>query len=144
MVRFHNYGLCPHGVFCSQFQLLGRILIMGMPSKYIRLASIWHSGQDDLLYAIASSGGLKRGTMRPINEDTGLPCNNLEWKLQLYNGLTSDIRYAMRQLEKQPDSKNSKRWLPRFQKFLDWTNRQIARMENKLESRRAKPSEPQY
>lgn len=106
---------------------------MAMPYKFVRLSSEWHSGQSDLLYAIASSGGLKRGTMRPINEDTGMPCNNLEWKLQLFFGLRSDISYHIRQFAANPDSKLSQKWLPRFQQFLDWTDRQIARMETKLE-----------
>ena len=116
---------------------------MGMPKKFIRLSSEWYSGQSDLLYAIASSGGLKRGTIRPINDDTGMPCNNLEWKLQLYLGLRSDIRYPMRQLERQPDSKNSQKYLPRFQKFLEWTDRQIARMESKIEKRSGIASNPE-
>lgn len=114
---------------------------MAMPHKFVRLSSEWYSGQYDLLYAIASSGGLKRGTIRPINDDTGLPCNNLEWKLQLYLELHSDIRAPMRLLERQPDSKNSQKWLPRFQKFLEWTDRQITRLESKLEKRSGMESE---
>ena len=108
---------------------------MAMPHKFVRLSSEWYSGQSDLLYAVSSSGGLKRGTIRPMNEDTGKPCNNLEWKLQLYLGLRSDIRAPMRQLEKQPDSKDSEKYIPRFKQFLEWTDRQITRLESKLEKR---------
>ena len=114
---------------------------MAMPHKFIRLSSQWYCGQSDTFYAIASSGGLKRGTIRPLNDDTGMPCNNLEWKLQLYLGLRSDIRAPMRQLERQPDSKLSQKWLSRFQEFLDWTDRQITRMESKLEKRSDMPSD---
>ena len=116
---------------------------MGMPHKFFKLSSQWYCGQSDTLYAIASTGGLKRGTIRPLHEDTGMPCNNLEWKLQLYLDLRYDIRYTMRQLEKQPNSKNSQKWLPRFQKFLEWTDRQIIRMESKLEKRSNSVSNPE-
>lgn len=116
---------------------------MAMPHKFFKLSSQWHSGQSDTLYAIASTGGLKRGTIRPLNDDTGMPCNNLEWKLQLYLELRSDIRAPMRQLKRNTDSKNSEKWLPRFQQFLDWTDRQIARMESKLEKRSNSVSNPE-
>ena len=98
-----------------------------MPNKFVRLCSQFHAGQDCMLYAVASSNGLKRGTMRPYNDDASRPMTDLEWKYHLYSCLKADVRFAMRH-------NTSSKYVQRFQRFIDWIDRQMDRMESKLEN----------
>ena len=62
-----------------------------IPPEYRALCPEWHGGQSCLLYAIASTGGLTLGNRRPIGCDT-----EEKWYLQLWQELSADITYAMR------------------------------------------------
>ena len=65
-----------------------------IPCEYLLLCRDWHSGQDDLLYAVSSTGGLTIGSRRPYDDYEGRSLTDQEWHLSLWNGLESDIRHA--------------------------------------------------
>ena len=69
-----------------------------IPPEYIALCADWHSGQDCMLYAVASTGGLTMGSIRPY--DDGLPLSDEEWYLSIWNSLSTDIAYCVRQAKK--------------------------------------------
>lgn len=63
---------------------------IAIPPAYLELCPGWHAGQNCLLYAIASTGGLTLGTQRPANYTA------TQWYLSLWQGLSEDIAYATR------------------------------------------------
>lgn len=77
-----------------------------IPDRFVSLAADWYNGQNDMLYAVSSSGGLFRGTQRPYNDDEGRYMNDEEWDLSLWQSLESDIFRARKLAEKSnhPDS----------------------------------------
>jgi hypothetical protein len=64
-----------------------------IPFEYIRIASYWHSGQDDMLYAVASTGSLTTGSRRPY--DDGRPYTDEEWYWSLWADLAASLRRAV-------------------------------------------------
>jgi hypothetical protein len=66
-------------------------------------ASHWHGGQGSMLYAISSTGTLRRGTIRP-RHDEGRPMTDEEWMIDLAERLESeaedDARSAAQQAKK--------------------------------------------
>lgn len=60
------------------------------PAKYIKLCQEWHSGLTCMLYAVASSGGVKLGTHRPWNDDHNREMTDLEWHHKLWFDLSCD------------------------------------------------------
>ena len=52
----------------------------------LSVAEQWHGGQTSMLYAITSTGSLKRGTNRPRNDD-GTPMSDAEWLIRLASRL---------------------------------------------------------
>lgn len=89
-----------------------------IPSEFLDLAEQWHSGQDDLLYAVASVGSLRRGSQRPYNDDEGRPMTDEEWTLDLWRGLSVDVAYARRIAERNGDDDAAE--LQRFEDFCDY------------------------
>ena len=57
-------------------------------SDELEAAEHWHGGQYSLLYAISSTGSLRRGTMRP-SED-GRPLTDDEWLISLAESLSAE------------------------------------------------------
>jgi hypothetical protein len=60
-----------------------------IPDEFLDVAGRWYSGQSDLLYAVSSSGGLTRGTIRPYGCAT-----DAQWYLQLWRELSCDVGAA--------------------------------------------------
>lgn len=58
-----------------------------IPERFVRVAAAWHSGPEDLLYAVSSTGGLTTGTIQPTDTEE-------EWYLGLWQGLLGDVGYA--------------------------------------------------
>lgn len=50
------------------------------------LARDWHGGQASMLYAVASTGGLSRGTIMPMSVDT-----DEEWNAYLLDALAREL-----------------------------------------------------
>jgi len=54
-------------------------------------AEQWHGGQESMLYAIVSTGALKRGSMRP-HDESGRPLTDAEWLNRLAERLESEVQ----------------------------------------------------
>jgi len=66
----------------------------------IDAATSWHGGQSSMLYAVASTGALSRGTQRPYGEDG--PMSDDAWLQELASALASEAEecagFATRQI----------------------------------------------
>jgi hypothetical protein len=103
---------------------------MGIPQKYVKLCSEWYDGQYCLFYAVASSGGLKIGTIRPICDESGIPLSNKQWLTMLYNDLLCEINFILRILRKNEFNKN-KLAIHQFERFGLAVERHIAKRRAK-------------
>lgn len=65
-----------------------------IPSRFLRVASGWYCGQDDMLYAVCSSGGLYTGSVRPTDDD-GHPVSDEQWYFDLWCALSCDVGRAV-------------------------------------------------
>lgn len=101
---------------------------MPIPSKYVRLCSEFYYGQDSMFYAVASTGDLSLGTIRPWNDDENRPMNDTEWKGYLWDCLSVEINFAIRDLKKCP-SKQNDRYVKKFESFQAGVDRMIRKYE---------------
>jgi hypothetical protein len=62
--------------------------------EYIEAISGWTGGQDCMLYAVVSTGGLTLGSRRPYDRDADRSLTDQEWHVSLWSSLESDVRYA--------------------------------------------------
>lgn len=70
---------------------------LAMPPECIQVATDWHSGQGSMLYAIASTGEIRRGTDRPrTDDDENRPMTDHEWMLHLIECAASEFRDVKR------------------------------------------------
>ena len=65
---------------------------LALPPECIQLATDWHDGQSSMLYAVASTGSLSRGSVRPTTDDPPRPMTDYEWMLDLCEQLSSELR----------------------------------------------------
>jgi hypothetical protein len=63
-------------------------------------ASHWHGGQGSMLYAVSSTGALRRGTIRPRHEEGGSMTDE-EWMIDLAERLEGEAESAARDAAKQ-------------------------------------------
>jgi len=89
-------------------------------SEFIELASLWHGGQGDMLYAVASTGGLTMGSLQPRGCDTPE-----KWYLHLWQALAADVMWARRAAEKSHHEDFAD--LERFEGFCDATVARLAK-----------------
>jgi len=61
----------------------------------IDVATSWHGGGSSMLYAIASTGVLRRGTVRPYDE--GRPLTDKEWMRHLAEKLAWEAEDAAKE-----------------------------------------------
>jgi len=66
----------------------------------IEAATRWHGGSSSMLYAVASTGALRRGTIRPY-DDEGRPLTNEEWMIELAQKLEQEARSAAKDAKSQ-------------------------------------------
>lgn len=90
-----------------------RVNSIDMPHEYIEVCNDCHSGQDCLLYAVASSGGLYLGSTRPDGCDT-----DEKWYLRLWISLSADITAVVRMFARNGDVPEE---LKEFADFVDKT-----------------------
>jgi len=62
-----------------------------IPKRFVDICADWHDGTGDSLYAVSSTGNLTTGSYRPLDCDS-----DEEWYLTLWQGLGSDVGYAVR------------------------------------------------
>lgn len=87
-----------------------------VPFGFVKLAMDWHAGQSSMLYAVASTGGLNPGSIRPRDED-GNPMTYGEWHASLWDGLASELRACVRL------AKDDARERSRLERFMDSAER---------------------
>lgn len=66
----------------------------------LEAATHWYGGQGSMLYAVASTGALRRGTIRPRHEE-GRPMTDEEWMIDLAERLESEAEDSAREAAKQ-------------------------------------------
>jgi len=86
-----------------------------VPDEFVELCGNWYDGSGSMMYAIASTGNLSRGSIRPTEDDgywqeyprqynyVWRELTDLEWYRSLFSGLSSDIMWAIRSAEKSDD-----------------------------------------
>ena len=74
--------------------------VIDFDHEEIEAASHWYGGQGSMLYAIVSTGSLRRGTIRPRHE-AGVPMTDQEWIVDLAERLESEAEEAARDAAKQ-------------------------------------------
>ena len=62
---------------------------ISIPERFLRACEGWTGGQNCMLYAITSSGGLLTGHIRPLGCTT-----DEQWYLQLWRNLSCDLGLA--------------------------------------------------
>lgn len=95
-----------------------------MPSEYVTLSMYWHAGQDDILYAVCSSGNLLTGTHRPRDED-GNPMSDEAWYLSLWDDLDCSLRRLVRTLEAHKSTDDDLDSLKSFQAYAERISDQL-------------------
>lgn len=63
-----------------------------MPPHFVAVAESWHSGQSSMLYAVASTGAVRRGSIRPYED--GKPMTDYEWMLYLLLDAAGEFGHA--------------------------------------------------
>jgi hypothetical protein len=94
------------------------LIEIAIPAEFIGLSSQWYSGMD-MLYAVASTGGLTLGSRRPFNRDVDRVLTDQEWHVQLWNELESDVRLSAKLAEKSGHEDSTE--LRRFETFCEET-----------------------
>lgn len=61
-----------------------------IPSEFVNVAYYYYDGSSSMLYAIASTGGLTTGTIRPLDDD-GRPCTDEYWYWSLFAELSAEL-----------------------------------------------------
>lgn len=87
-----------------------RALIDEPTHEQWELCQNWHGGQSSMMYAVASTGDLTTGSVRPSTYDEyshGLPVwrpmTDDEWLAELAYGLEWEARQCLKILETRPD-----------------------------------------
>jgi hypothetical protein len=118
--------------------ILDRIQV---PDEFVSLAYGWYDGQGSMLYAIASTGNLTRGSIRPL-EDAGYwdesprrwvtayrQMTDLEWYRSLYSQLWSEVArlatYCREQSHEDSDA---------MTEFEAWCDEQVSAIDAEIES----------
>lgn len=69
------------------------------PAEHLETCADWHSGQSCMLYAVASTGNVSLGTIRPRDDD-GNSLTDRQWQVRLWGELSCDAWAALRNLDK--------------------------------------------
>lgn len=62
-----------------------------IPSTFLTFARDWHGGQNCMLYAVASTGEVRCGSIRPVNDNDEYMTDQ-EWIVHLWARLERDVR----------------------------------------------------
>ena len=79
---------------------MGNYGVIDFDDEEIEAAGHWYGGQGSMLYAITSTGSLRRGTIRPRHDD-GTPMTDDEWIVDLAERLEGEAEDAARDAKKQ-------------------------------------------
>lgn len=91
-----------------------------IPRQYVDLCKDWYDGQNSTLYAIASTGNLTLGSIRPRVYDSDRYMTDEEWYWSLFSDLGVELRQIIRNIEKQ-DKENEVEDYEELKDFIEWT-----------------------
>lgn len=107
------------------------------PEEHVQTASEWHGGQSCILYAVASTGGLTRGTIRPVLcDDDGnyTPASDEQWLRHLWDELETTLSRLIRLDFTRAFGNGSRKGKPRgtlkLRRFRRWVTRVLADADN--------------
>jgi len=89
-----------------------------IPDRFVAVCKDWHGGQGDLLYAVASTGNLTRGCVRPQNED-GEWASDEEWYYSLWYDLSVCVSRALSACFKSWEDSDDLAILTEFEYWID-------------------------
>ena len=67
-----------------------------IPPQFVAICTDWYGGQDCMLYAVCSTGGLTTGTNCPVIDYTNELDRKRKHYLTIWRGLSADVGYAER------------------------------------------------
>lgn len=92
-----------------------------IPGEYVQLCSEWYDSQASMMYAIASTGGLTLGDIRPYTDDEETnerrPMTDEEWYRSLWSDLESEL-YRAKKIDRDCQ----------LTEFYAWVEKQIQNM----------------
>jgi hypothetical protein len=88
-------------------------LVYSPTDEELTLASDWHGGQASMLYAVASTGALSRGTIMPMCVDT-----EEEWNEYLLDALAREL-VECDMTDHDEDGQTRDEWVDRIYRHLD-------------------------
>lgn len=62
--------------------------------RWLAIASEWYDGQWSMLYAVASTGSIRLGSVRPIGDDG--PMTDADWYRSLLSDLSRELGLVIR------------------------------------------------
>jgi len=99
-----------------------------IPQQYVDLCNGWYDGVNYVLYAIASTGKLTLGSIRPRVFGSNRYMTNKEWYWSLFSDLGSELRQIIRNIEKQNIGKDIEDY-EELKNFLNWTDEILGQLE---------------
>lgn len=88
-----------------------------IPEEFIDLCNPWHSGQDSMMYAIASTGNLTTGEVRPYDAFDDRHYTDEEWYVNLFVSLEIEIYQLLKLNSSTVDEQRAD--LEEFQKWVE-------------------------
>ncbi len=94
MINLFHHGLKGWMYMSDADRMIADLVANGleMPAHLSEVAQHWHSGQSSMLYAVASTGAVKRGSVRPQGDER--PMTDAEWMLSLLDEAANEFRDA--------------------------------------------------
>ena len=114
-----------------------------IPQKYFDICEDWkdfytHDGQDSMLYAIASTGNLTLGNLRPnvfVNQNLPFfqqPMTDKEWYWSLFDDLEHELRNILLNYSRYTTNPyyNEEKEYQKLVDFLHWTIDIVSKLES--------------
>jgi hypothetical protein len=94
-----------------------------IPAEFASIAANWHGGQASMLYAVASTGSLSRGSIRPQVRDydtgAGRQADDAEWIHGLAETLSSELSDCLHMIDMGNDIDGDRDTIVRFKNYID-------------------------
>jgi hypothetical protein len=90
-----------------------------IPQQYVDLCNGWYDGVNYVLYAIASTGKLTLGSIRPRVYDSDRYMTDEEWYWSLFSDLSIELRQTIKNIDKR-NKQNEVEDYEELKNFLDW------------------------
>lgn len=90
-----------------------------IPQQYVDLCNGWYDGKNSMLYAIASTGNLTLGSIRPRHYDYNEYMTDEEWYWSLFSDLSIELRQTIKNIDKR-NKQNEVEDYEELKNFLDW------------------------